>query len=107
MAEKSRIKHLKNQQELVDKNSIVKFTATWCGPCKKIAPVYSELAEKYTKIYFYEVDVDKQEDIAEEFGVNSMPTFIFFSRGKMQEKFSGADADKLREIVELFAKNKK
>ena len=54
---------------------VVDFTATWCGPCKKITPYYHELNEKYNNVLFLKVDVDDNEETTEHCNINSMPTF--------------------------------
>ena len=57
---------------------IVDFYATWCGPCKTIAPILEELAAEYSnEIYIYKVDVDAEEDLAKAFNISSIPTIIF------------------------------
>lgn len=61
-----------------DKPAIVDFYATWCGPCKALAPVLEELAKEYDgKIYIYKVDVDKEEELAAAFGIRSIPTLLW------------------------------
>ena len=63
---------------LGDKPCIVDFYATWCGPCKTIAPILEELAGKYKgQIYIYEVDVDAEPELASAFGIQSIPTLFF------------------------------
>ena len=63
---------------LGDKPCIVDFYATWCGPCKAIAPILDELAAKYKgQIYIYEVDVDAEPELANAFGIQSIPTLFF------------------------------
>lgn len=63
---------------LGDKPCIVDFYATWCGPCKTIAPILEELASKYKgQIYIYEVDVDAEPELANAFGIQSIPTLFF------------------------------
>lgn len=63
---------------LGDKPAIIDFYAEWCGPCKSIAPVLDELAKEYRdRIYIYKVDVDKEQELAALFGINSVPTLIF------------------------------
>ena len=58
--------------------AIVDFYATWCGPCKMTAPIVEELAKEYNgKIDFYKVDIDKEPEIADAFGIQSIPTFLF------------------------------
>ncbi|MFY9115696.1 MAG: thioredoxin [Bacteroidales bacterium] len=61
-----------------DKPAIVDFHATWCAPCKMLAPVLEEIAKEYKdKIYVYKVDVDKQGELAAIFGVRSVPTLLW------------------------------
>ena len=57
---------------------IIDFYATWCRPCKMTAPVVEELAKDYQgKIDFYKVDIDKEQELAATFGIQSIPTFLF------------------------------
>lgn len=64
-----------------DKPCIVDFYATWCGPCKALAPVLEELAKEYDgKIYIYKIDVDKEKELAGAFGIQSIPTLLWVPR---------------------------
>ena len=64
-----------------DKPAIVDFYATWCGPCRKTAPILDDLADEYgDEIYVYKVDVDKEPELAKVFGIQSIPTFLFIPR---------------------------
>jgi thioredoxin len=64
---------------LGDKPCIIDFYATWCGPCKMVAPILDDLAKEYEgQIYIYKVDVDAEPEIATAYGIQSIPT-IFFS----------------------------
>ena len=70
---------------------VVDLWATWCGPCKMIAPVISQLAEEYDgKIVVGKCDVEENDDIAAEFGVRNIPTVLFFNGGKLVDKMVGA-----------------
>lgn len=61
-----------------DKPAIIDFHATWCGPCKQLAPTLDALAAEYgDDIYIYKVDVDKEPDIARAYGVRSVPSLLF------------------------------
>lgn len=61
-----------------DKPCIVDFYATWCGPCKALAPVLEDLAKEYDgKIYIYKIDVDKEKDLSSAFGIRSIPTLLW------------------------------
>ena len=63
---------------LGDKPAIVDFTATWCGPCRSIAPILEELAKEYEgQIAVYKVDVDQCRDVAEAFGITSIPAVLY------------------------------
>ena len=63
---------------LGDKPAIVDFTASWCGPCKRIAPILEELAKEYDgEIVIYKVDVDQNKPLAKSFEVSSIPAVMF------------------------------
>lgn len=67
---------------LGDKPAIVDFTATWCGPCQKIAPILEELAKEYDgEIVIYKVDVDENKPLAKSFEVSSIPAVMFIPLG--------------------------
>ena len=64
--------------------------ATWCAPCKALAPVLEELADKYAdKIKVVKVNVDEEESIAAKFGIASIPTVIFFKNGQTAASLVG------------------
>jgi thioredoxin 1 len=79
---------------------VVDFFATWCGPCKAIAPKIQAMSETHKDVVFLKVDVDEVEDLAAEYNISCMPTFMFFKDGKKVEEFSGASEEKIKEIVE-------
>lgn len=63
---------------LGDKPAIVDFTATWCGPCQRIAPILDELAKEYAgKIVIYKVDIDKNRELTKAFNVSSIPAILY------------------------------
>ena len=73
---------------------VVDFFATWCGPCKKIAPILEQLAastEKSGKVKFFAVDVDQARELAAEKGVRSMPTILFYKNEKLIKTIVGGD----------------
>jgi thioredoxin 1 len=87
-----------------DKKVIIDFFADWCGPCKKVAPVFSELSEKFKDIVFLKVNVDEAEEIAEGFEVTSLPTFIFLNKGNIYNRIEGADMNALISTLENLLK---
>lgn len=74
---------------------VVDFFATWCGPCVKIAPVYSDIATANPEVEFYKVDVDASPEIAEAEKISSMPTFKFYNNGVVIATISGANEQKI------------
>lgn len=63
---------------LGDKPCIIDFYADWCGPCKAVAPILEELAAEYDgKIYIYKVNTEEQQELAQVFGIQSIPTIYF------------------------------
>ena len=70
---------------------VVDLWATWCGPCRQIAPIVSELAEEFDgKLVVGKCDVEENDDIAMEFGVRNIHTILFFKGGQLVDKFVGA-----------------
>ena len=61
--------------------SVVDFNATWCGPCKMLGPVLEKLSDEITDVKFYAMDVDENPDIAEKFGIMSIPYVAVFRDG--------------------------
>lgn len=70
---------------------VVDFWATWCGPCRMVAPIISEMAEKYDgRIAVGKCDVEENEELAVEFGIRNIPTVLFFKNGAVVDKIVGA-----------------
>jgi len=87
-----------------DKPLVVDFWATWCGPCRMVGPVISELAEEYDgKIVVGKCDVEENEELAVEFGIRNIPTILFFRDGQLIEKVVGAQPKaKIKEKFEVL-----
>jgi len=94
---------------LGDKPCIIDFYASWCGPCKVIAPILEELAKEYDgQIYIYKVDTEAEQELAGAFGIRSIPTVLFCPVGENPQMAQGAmpkDAFK-KAIEEVLLKKK-
>eukprot|EP00516_Mucochytrium_quahogii_P001132 CAMPEP_0203755064 /NCGR_PEP_ID=MMETSP0098-20131031/8581_1 /ASSEMBLY_ACC=CAM_ASM_000208 /TAXON_ID=96639 /ORGANISM=" , Strain NY0313808BC1" /LENGTH=175 /DNA_ID=CAMNT_0050646373 /DNA_START=210 /DNA_END=736 /DNA_ORIENTATION=- len=88
---------------------VVDFTATWCGPCKKISPFFSELCKEMNasgrNMKFVKVDVDDLDGVAADCKVSAMPTFQVYQNGALLEQVTGADEVALRSMVEKYCPN--
>ncbi|MCL5093787.1 MAG: thioredoxin [Patescibacteria group bacterium] len=82
--------------------AVVDFSASWCGPCKMLAPVFDSVSEKVKNIDFYKVDVDEAEQSAANFSVMSIPTIIFFENGEEKGRVSGYMAE--NQLIEEIKK---
>ncbi|WP_165024057.1 thioredoxin [Dysgonomonas sp. ZJ279] len=76
---------------LGDKPALIDFYASWCGPCKALAPVLEELAAEYKdEVYIYKVDTEQEEELAELFGIRSIPSLLFVPLNESPQMSQGA-----------------
>ena len=94
----------KNPEYLGSKPAIVDFYASWCGPCRAISPVLEDLAKEYgDKIVIYKVDVDASRDIAQAFGIRSIPAVLFIPmKGEAQMTVGGRSKEDFKKQIDTI-----
>ena len=86
------------------KSVLLDFWAEWCGPCKMIAPLLDEVADKYEeKLDVVKLNVDENPNVAQKFGIRSIPTLILFKDGAVQAQLMGAMP--MRQLEEFLDTN--
>ncbi|CAH2046729.1 unnamed protein product [Thlaspi arvense] len=91
-----KLKAAKESKKLI----VIDFTATWCPPCRFIAPVFVEYAKKFLNVVFFKVDVDELKTVAKDFDIEAMPTFIFMREDVVLDKVVGAAKDEIHAKLE-------
>jgi thioredoxin len=91
---------------LGDKPALIDFYASWCNPCQMLAPVLEELSEEYAgKVDIYKVDVDDERDLADIFGICSIPTLLFIPMEGSPKRTMGAmPKSQLKELLDSMLK---
>lgn len=93
-----------------EKPAIIDFHATWCGPCKQLAPTLEALAAEYSNdIYVYKVDVDKEPDIARAYGIRSVPSLLFIPHDDAVPQMGQGNMPKesLKKVIDEFMLGKR
>ena len=79
---------------------IIKFGATWCGPCKLIAPYFEQLATKYGKYgKFLSLDVDEMQDVSQSMKIRNIPAFVVMKKDEIMQHYIGSDKHNIRQLV--------
>lgn len=93
--------NIKNFDENISKGKVVVyFSASWCGPCKVLSPVYDQVSNELEDIKFIKIDIDDQEQLAQKFGIMSIPTLITFENGSKKAIWNGSiEKQKLIEFI--------
>lgn len=99
------IKHIKTESEFnkeIEKGLVVcDFFATWCGPCRMLAPILEDVSESRDDAVFLKVDVDENYDLAKSFGIMSVPTVLFFKDGTLIDKSIGLiNSEKINQFID-------
>ncbi|MBR2749545.1 MAG: thioredoxin [Clostridiales bacterium] len=84
--------------------TLVDFFATWCGPCKMLGPVLEELSTEIPDVKFVKVDVDDEPELAEKYGIMSIPNVFLFKNGEIAGSFLGLQS---KENVKTFIEERK
>lgn len=79
----------KNEVQASEKTVLIDFFATWCGPCKMVSPIVDEIADENENIKVCKVDVDREPELAQKFGVASIPTLVVVKDGKVTSQAVG------------------
>ena len=80
--------------------AVVDFSAVWCGPCKMVAPVLEEVSEEIKDVNFYNVDVDQNMDLAQEYNITNIPAILVLKKGEVINSQIGfAPKEKLIEVI--------
>ncbi|XP_057947843.1 thioredoxin H2-like [Malania oleifera] len=79
---------------------VIDFAASWCPPCKFMEPVINAMSAKFTDVQFAKIDVDELSEVAQEFKVQAMPTFVLYKKGKEVDRVIGAKKDELEKKIE-------
>ncbi len=104
MLKEINLNEFEQQVTKIKKPMVLKFTAEWCSGCRQLAPIVENVAEQLgDKIAFFEVDVDKALDLAQKFGVMSVPTLILFKNGVDVNRVTAPDANE--ETIKQFVNN--
>ena len=92
-----------------DKPAVIDFYATWCGPCRMIAPILKDLAKEYgDSIIIYKVDTDKERELSGAMGIQSLPTIVFIPKSGQPQVIVGAvDKATFRRAIDEVLLNKK
>lgn len=85
-----------------EKKVLVDFYADWCGPCRMLGPVISEVAKSDDNYLYYKINVDKAEDISRKYGIMSIPALLVFENGELSKSSLGYKSiDEVKEFLDI------
>lgn len=80
---------------------LIDFYADWCGPCKILSPIVEEVSSQYEDVKFVKIDIDSNQDIANDYMITSIPTLVYIKNGEEQNRVLGAvDKDTVETLIE-------
>ncbi|KAG9443262.1 hypothetical protein H6P81_014602 [Aristolochia fimbriata] len=82
---------------------LANFSASWCGPCRTMAPYYTDLSKKYPALTFLTIDVDELSEFSSSWDIHATPTFFFLKNGEQVDKLVGANRTELEKKVITFS----
>ena len=91
-----------NMSEALESSlALVDFSATWCGPCKMLAPVLEEISEEFAgKLDFFNADVDANDELALKYGIQNIPALVMFKNGEIADRIVGFQSkEKLKAFI--------
>ena len=94
------INNFENEVLNSDKPVLLDFWAPWCGPCRRVIPIVEEIAKERSDIKVGKVNVDEQMELAQQFGIMSIPTLVVMKNGNISQKVMGARSKDA--ILEMF-----
>lgn len=85
-----------------EKKVLVDFFADWCGPCRMLGPVISEVAESDDNYFYYKINVDKAENISRKYGIMSIPALLVFENGEVTKSSLGyKNIEEVKEFLDI------
>ncbi|XP_021905397.1 thioredoxin H2 [Carica papaya] len=85
-----------------NKLMVIDFSAKWCGPCRMMEPIFGRLTMDYPEVEFVKIDVDELPSVAQEYGIQGMPTFVLVKDRTVKHTVTGAKEKELKEKIKSF-----
>jgi thioredoxin 1 len=89
----------------IDIYTLLYFTATWCGPCKKVMPIIKDKFTKINNMSIYQIDIDENDKLVKKYDIKSVPTFIMIKNNIETMEYNGSDSIKLLTMIKSIYDN--